>query len=172
MTLASNRESCTVVRLRPRRFRGTNTPPTAPCSRRGFLCRLLPFGTAVSLTTLWVPRAWAEGKKVAVPLEKVPQLKRVGNGVILRGVKGYEILLIRTGKKTVSAVDPTCTHKKCEVSYERKWGEIRCECHGSRYTTTGDVTEGPAKRDLRKFPSVLEKNRIVIELPRRESHAP
>jgi Rieske Fe-S protein len=84
---------------------------------------------------------------------------------VLRGVKGYDILVIRTGKKTLSALDPTCTHKQCEVSYEKKWGEIRCDCHGSVYSTGGVVEEGPAEQDLTKYPVYLEKKRIVIELP-------
>lgn len=102
---------------------------------------------------------------MAIPLEKVPQLKRVGNGVLLRGVKGHDILVIRTGKETLSALDPICTHKQCEVAYERGWGEIRCDCHGSVYSTGGVVEEGPAERDLATYPAYLDKKRIVIELP-------
>lgn len=133
------------------------------CSRRGFVCHLA--GAVTTVSVLSCLPAWAEGRRVAIPLKKVPQLKRVGNGVLLRGVKGYDILVIRTGKKTLSALDPTCTHKQCEVSYEKKWGEIRCDCHGSVYSTGGVVEEGPAEQDLTKYPVYLEKKRIVIELP-------
>ncbi|MGY0691710.1 FAD-dependent oxidoreductase [Virgibacillus sp. FSP13] len=49
------------------------------------------------------------------------------------------------------AVDTTCKHLGCEVNWnsgDRSWD---CPCHGSRYSYTGEVIEGPAKESLNKI---------------------
>lgn len=51
----------------------------------------------------------------------------------------------------VQIVDTTCTHLGCELNWnqgERTWD---CPCHGSRFSTKGDVLEGPAKSPLKKL---------------------
>lgn len=54
-----------------------------------------------------------------------------------------------TGK--LSMVSPVCTHMGCLVHFndaEKTWD---CPCHGSRFSTTGEVIGGPAEAPLEKI---------------------
>jgi len=69
--------------------------------------------------------------------------------------------LVKVGKKKaggyrdeygqVHLVDTACTHMGCDVKWndaERSWD---CPCHGSRFSYTGDVLNGPAVKPLKKI---------------------
>ena len=59
------------------------------------------------------------------------------------------IFLLRQSADNYSAVLMECTHKACEVQPFGK--QLHCPCHGSEFTNTGKVLEGPAVKDLQKF---------------------
>ncbi|QDP40387.1 FAD-dependent oxidoreductase [Radiobacillus deserti] len=71
-------------------------------------------------------------------------------GQIIR-IKGKRTGAYRDKQGKVHLVDTTCTHLGCEVNWnsgDRTWD---CPCHGSRFSVTGEVIEGPAQKPLTKY---------------------
>ncbi|OZU90179.1 FAD-dependent oxidoreductase [Virgibacillus indicus] len=66
-------------------------------------------------------------------------------------INGKRTGVYKDQNNKIHMVDTTCTHLGCEVEWnsgERSWD---CPCHGSRFSYTGEVIEGPAKRPLKKI---------------------
>lgn len=55
-----------------------------------------------------------------------------------------------------------CTHRGCNVAPSRS-GYV-CPCHGSTFTTNGEVTHGPADNPLAELPVELRGTSILIDL--------
>ncbi|MBK8828174.1 MAG: Rieske (2Fe-2S) protein [Saprospiraceae bacterium] len=55
-----------------------------------------------------------------------------------------------------------CTHQGNEVQV---FGDkLQCPAHGSEFSNSGLVTNGPADRNLRTFPVTIEGNYLKISL--------
>lgn len=110
------------------------------------------------------PVRLARAKKLAISLDKVEALQKVGGALILK-IKDREILFIRDSEESIRSLDPTCTHEKCQVAFNAEKKTIDCPCHGSRYDLEGKVLQGPAPKPLESFDSYIDaKNRIIISL--------
>lgn len=59
-------------------------------------------------------------------------------------------LIARTAQDTFMAMTAICTHEQCTITGFSN-GRFVCPCHGSQFTTTGAVAQGPATRNLQTF---------------------
>ncbi len=49
------------------------------------------------------------------------------------------------------AISRRCTHLGCTVNYHEKDQIVECPCHQSRFSLTGKVIHGPAKKNLSSY---------------------
>lgn len=71
----------------------------------------------------------------------------------------------RLTETSVVAVSRVCTHMGCTVLLPEAAGRtLDCPCHGSRFTTSGEVVNGPAVLPLPSFPARIEGAEVVISI--------
>lgn len=89
-----------------------------------------------------------------------PDTIPAGTVVVLPEQKAYVV----HNEAGLFALSATCTHLGCLTQYEKENNRIFCPCHGSRYDTSGTVTNGPAPRALARFSLTVEDGMLVIDV--------
>ena len=74
------------------------------------------------------------------------------------------VLLVKTGEGQVTALDPTCTHLGCRVSWNAESKELRCPCHGGVFDHLGTVKSGPPPGPLPRLETKIDGDRILIQV--------
>jgi Rieske Fe-S protein len=70
-------------------------------------------------------------------------------------------LVSRTGDAAFTVIDGVCTHEGCTITGATA-SQFVCPCHGSRYSLTGQVQEGPARANLRQYASTFADGVVSI----------
>jgi Rieske Fe-S protein len=74
----------------------------------------------------------------------------------------YPICVYRFDANNYSALLMQCTHQGAELQV---FGDkLQCAAHGSEFNNRGTVESGPADRNLRSFPILIDKNTLKISL--------
>jgi len=79
-------------------------------------------------------------------------------------VERRTVFLIKTGESGVTALDSTCTHLGCRVSWDAEAKLLRCPCHGGVYDTTGAVKAGPPPLPLIRLETRVEDGQVQVQL--------
>jgi len=72
----------------------------------------------------------------------------------------FPICLYKMDIDVYSASLLYCTHRGCELNVGG--GIYSCPCHGSEFSVTGKVLEGPAIKDLKTFKTEIDNENIYI----------
>lgn len=84
----------------------------------------------------------------------------------LQNVGGYvyfgNIIIIRTGTSSYVAMSKVCTHQGCTVTYNSSAKEVYCPCHGSVFSNTGAVLQGPAPVALKTYNVTVSGSTLTI----------
>lgn len=73
------------------------------------------------------------------------------------------VFLVRGGAQ-VTALDSTCTHLGCRVSWDAESAQLKCPCHGGVYDRTGAVVAGPPPQPLAQIATRLDGDQILVQL--------
>lgn len=74
----------------------------------------------------------------------------------------YNIGLKKEKDGTYTALLLRCTHADNQLI--PAGNGFKCTLHGSSFDNDGHVTKGPAERPLKKYPTVVESNQIIIHI--------
>ena len=74
------------------------------------------------------------------------------------------VFLVKTGETEVTALDSTCTHLGCRVSWDAETQELKCPCHGGVYDSTGAVKAGPPPAPLARLMTRIEGTQVQVQL--------
>jgi cytochrome b6-f complex iron-sulfur subunit len=85
-------------------------------------------------------------------------LKNDGHAVTISN----NIIVVNLGDMEFVALSSVCTHEGCIISYNHAAGNFPCPCHGSVFSSTGSVLQGPATVAVRRYPVSREGNILTI----------
>ncbi|PYR74106.1 MAG: hypothetical protein DMF87_23795 [Acidobacteria bacterium] len=102
------------------------------------------------------------GGTVQVQIDSSSPLATVGGAVMVRASSGA-FLVARTAQESFSALTTICTHETCTITGFDNTNFV-CPCHGSRFSPTGRVVNGPANAPLRSFATSFSNNVLTISV--------
>jgi Rieske Fe-S protein len=74
----------------------------------------------------------------------------------------FPVCVYRFSSTEYTAMLMRCTHQGAELQV---YGDrLECPAHGSQFTNTGKVVNGPADTNLRTFPVRVQNNQLLISL--------
>lgn len=123
-----------------------------------------PSGGGGTTSTLPVITGSLSGRAVSVPVSG--SLANPGGAALVQvppTIQPNVFLVFRDATTAFTVLTAVCTHEGCTVDGFN--GQLyTCPCHGSRYTTAGQVANGPANRALQPYASSLSGTTLTFNV--------
>ena len=100
------------------------------------------------------------GNDISFDLNEAPFNRLASDGGWL--LHPNENILLVNIAGNISAFSSRCTHTGCTRDWSFPDNEFRCNCHGSRFDTSGNVTVGPADSPLARRTVVRNGDTVTI----------
>ncbi|MGZ3696652.1 MAG: QcrA and Rieske domain-containing protein [Bdellovibrionota bacterium] len=103
------------------------------------------------------------------PFSAYPNLQTAGGSYYVKvtaasGTKNVYVTRVSTA--AVVALNSTCTHQSCAVgTYSASAQTYSCPCHGSVFSSTGAVINGPATTGLTSYSATIGASSITATIP-------
>mgnify|MGYP001552139884 FL=1 len=105
----------------------------------------------------------AAAKKIALPLSKLPDLKKVGGYMTLK-IKGKNILFVRRKAEQVDGFCARCSHADAMLEYKKDKDQLYCPEHGSEFDMDGNPLKGPATKPICKYETAVKDEKILLTM--------
>lgn len=102
------------------------------------------------------------GTTLTITLATFPTLSAVGGIAAVGSLGSKPIAVVRTAATTYLALSRVCTHANCTINVNAT--NFTCPCHGSRFNSTGQVTQGPATTALERFTATLSADGTTLTI--------
>jgi cytochrome b6-f complex iron-sulfur subunit len=155
---------------------------TMAISRKEFLLRVTIGGVAIGAssalatflascalpndpggTNLPTENGTVNGNQLSVDIGSGSSLAK--NGYVIVQYTGGSVLVAHADDGSYHAMSSICTHQGCTIDqYSSTSKEFVCPCHGSRYSNTGAVTNGPASSPLKQYATAVSGSQLIITL--------
>jgi cytochrome b6-f complex iron-sulfur subunit len=99
---------------------------------------------------------------VTLTVDSSSPLANVGSAALVQA-GNVALLVAHTAQNTFTAMSSICTHAACQITGYTGSSFI-CPCHGSQFSTSGQVLNGPAAVSLRTFSTQFAGNVLTITL--------
>lgn len=89
------------------------------------------------------------------------QLPNIGDSTVQQGIILVRIAAGNTAA-AFTAVQVACTHQGTSINYNNGKGIFICPLHGSEFSKTGTVVQGPATLPLQKYTVTVDGNTLTV----------
>jgi cytochrome b6-f complex iron-sulfur subunit len=118
--------------------------------------------SSTNVTQLTTLGGTVSGNTVQVNAGSGSPLAPTGGAALVQSSAG-SFLVTRISESACSVLTSTCTHEGCTVNGIDNQTFV-CPCHGSRFSSSGSVVNGPASRPLQVFGSQLSGGVLTISI--------